>query len=180
MVVVVAAPTDRKLSSILKKSSNGSISILDVQTQQASFYGDQPNVIFVTGKKLKCIDCKQAIFLMRTKDSIPEIFHCDNAVAIVNSSDQKLLTLVAERHIKAITCGFSNVDTLTLSSLTSDSAVISLQRQVKAFDGSILEPFDLPVSFSSYIDPLTLLYSAAVLCLLGKQNPLTSYGLWKL
>lgn len=180
MVVVIAAPSDRKLSSILKKSSNGSISILDVHTQQASFFGEHPDIVFVTGKKFRCIDCKQAIFLMRTKDSIPELFQCDNAVAIVNSSDQKLLSLVAQRHIKAITCGFSNVDTLTLSSLTSDSAVISLQRQVKAFDGSILEPFDLPVSFSSYFEPFSLLYSAAVLCLLGKQNPLTSYELWKL
>lgn len=180
MVVVTAAPTDKKLSAILKKSSNGALSILNAQTQQASFYGKIPDLIFVTENEFKHIECDYAIFLVRSKNCIPETFHCKNAIAVVNSSDRNLLEMVAQRRIKALTCGLSSVDTLTLSSLTSDSAAISLQRQVQAFDGSTVEPFELPVSFTSHFEPFSLLYCAAVFCLLGKDNPLSGCGLWKL
>ena len=180
MVVVLAGTAEKKLSAMMKRSSNGMLSILEVQTQEASFCGEEPDLIFVTEQKFKRIDCGNAIFLVRGRSGIPEVFNCKNAVAVVNSSDQNLLELVAQRHIKALTCGLATVDTLTLSSLTSDSAVISLQRQVEAFDGTILEPFELPVSFSSYIEPFSLLSCAAVFCLLGKDNPLSGLRLWQL
>lgn len=91
-----------------------------------------------------------------------------------------MLSAVAGRRLPAVTCGLGTSDTLTLSSFTVDSAVISLQRQLTAFDGTPVEPFELPVSFSGKLEPFELLAAAAIFCLMGKQNPLAAAPLWRI
>ena len=180
MIVVTAGLADKKFSAIMKKSENSSLSILEVQTQSAAFFGDEPDVVLVTGQKIEQINCRNAVFLVRGHSSLPEKFQCEQAIAVVDSSDQSLLEQVAQHRIKALTCGLSGADTLTLSSFTPDSAVISLQRQLEAFDGTVLEPFELPVIFSAHVEPFSLLSCAAVFCFLGKKNPLANCKLWEL
>ncbi|WP_101911152.1 hypothetical protein [Marasmitruncus massiliensis] len=180
MIVVTAGLADKKFNAIMKKGGNGTLSILEVQTQNAAFLGDEPDLVLVTGQKIEQISCRNAVFLVRGHSSMPEKFCCEQAVAVVDSSDQSLLEQVAQHHIKALTCGLASVDTLTLSSFTTDSAVISLQRQIEAFDGTVLEPFELPVSFSTHVEPFSLLSCAAVFCFLGKKNPLINCKLWEL
>lgn len=180
MIVVTAGLADKKFNAIIKKGGNGALSILEAQTQDAEFQGDEPDLVLVTGQKMEQISCQNAIFLVRGHSGMPNKFRCEHAVAIVDSSDQSLLEQVAKHHIKALTCGLASVDTLTLSSYTSDSAVISLQRQITAFDGTILEPFELPVSFISHVEPFSLLACAAVFFFLGKKNPLANCKLWEL
>jgi hypothetical protein len=64
-------------------------------------------------------------------------------------------------------CGLSLRDTLTLSSLTSRSAVISLQRPVARLDGALAEPGDIPLPLSREWAPFPLLCRAGVLLLSG-------------
>lgn len=88
-------------------------------------------------------------------------------VAIVDSCNQDVMKLVSETELPAITCGLSARDTITLSSINEDSAVIDLQRSITCFDGKIMEPQEIPISLCSTIDSFALMCVAAIFILSG-------------
>lgn len=180
IVVTATGAAGHLLGSLLRVGSGGALSVLCAETSAAAFSGDGPDFILLSEQSFSHIECENAAFIIRGKDCIPSQILCPNAVAIVDSSDSANMEQVSLRRLRALTCGLSISDTFTLSSLTADSAVIALQRPVTAFDGSITEPFELPVLFHSRVEPFLLLACAAVFCLSGQKNPLASLKSWKL
>lgn len=178
MVVVTAGDPGRRLRELLR--TGGALSMLCADTDRAAFSGDGPDIVFLSQRAFYQIACENAAFIVRRKGELPREFSCKNAVAIIDSADPAVLSAVAGRRLPAVTCGLGTSDTLTLSSFTVDSAVISLQRQLTAFDGTPVEPFELPVSFSGKLEPFELLAAAAIFCLMGKQNPLAAAPLWRI
>lgn len=178
MVVVTAGGPGRRLRELLR--TGGTLSMLCADTDRAALSGDGPDIVFISQKTFLQIACDNAAFIIRKKEELPQEFSCKNAVAIVDSADSDVLAAVAGRRLPAVTCGLGTSDTLTLSSLTVDSAVISLQRQITAFDGTKVEPFELPVSFSKRVEPFELLAAAAVFVLMGSRNPLAGAPLWRI
>ena len=67
-----------------------------------------------------------------------------------------------KHHLRTLTCGLSSKDTLTLSSVTAESAVICLQREIGTLGGEVLEPYEIPVKLRRAVDRMELLS----LCLL--------------
>lgn len=94
------------------------------------------------------------------------------AVAVVNSGVPASIEAVSKTGMPAITCGFSPRDTMTLSSFDSDSAVLSLQRGVKCFDGSVEEPREIPLKLAYPLDSFTLMAAASVYILCGRSEEL--------
>ncbi|MEM1486108.1 hypothetical protein V6615_14750 [Oscillospiraceae bacterium PP1C4] len=178
MIIVTARGADRRLSGLLSKSCAGKISVLCVDTASAAFSGTGPDIVFVTQQAFSHIACENAAFIVRSNNCLPQQIDCAHAVAIVDSSSSAVMEQVALRHLRALTCGLATSDTFTLSSLTADSAVVSLQRRIVAFDGTSVEPFELPVFFSERIEPFSLLACAAIFCLMGKRNPLLQAASW--
>ncbi len=174
MVVLTVGEADRQLEPLLR--CNSSLSILHAQAPWVSLHGGGPDLVILPQPQR--LSCPRAILLLRRGGQLPQTVHCGQLVAVADSSDTRSLQQLAKRQLPAVTCGFSHQDTFTLSSLTSDSAVISLQRSLRAFDGSTSEPFELPVSLPHPMDPFTLLSCAAVFCLLGQKNPLIGLPLW--
>ena len=174
MVALSVGGSDRQLEPLLR--CNSSLSILHAQSPRASLYGDGPDLVVLPQPQTLC--CPAAILLLRRGGRLPQHIRCSRLVAIADSSDIQVLRQLARRQLPALTCGFSRQDSFTLSSLTCDSAVISLQRPLRAFDGSATEPFELPVSLPCPIEPFTLLATAAIFCLLGRKNPLYGMPLW--
>ena len=72
-----------------------------------------------------------------------------------------------ERGLRAVTCGFSPYDTVTLSSSTGEQSVVTLQREIHTVEGNLLEPADYPVLLTEPRSGEDVLISAAVLLLLG-------------
>lgn len=64
-----------------------------------------------------------------------------------------------------ISCGLGVRDTITVSSLTRESAVVSLQRPVTTLSGRRVEPCELPLSLPSGMDVHHVLAAAGVLLL---------------
>ena len=87
-------------------------------------------------------------------------------VAIVATACPFICKTIAASGIPAITCGLSPKDTLTLSSRTSDSLMISLQRTMSSISGYSIDPVEIPLSLSCPRNPLLVLPAAAVLLLL--------------
>jgi len=90
------------------------------------------------------------------------------AVAIVDSSDEQLLEHVSDTRLPAVTCGLRSRDTITLSSMAGESAVIDLRRNVSCLDGSLAEPQEIPLRHQNPQDKFLLMSAAAILILSGK------------
>ncbi len=179
VIVVTATGSNRRFSSLLSQGCGSKIPVLCVDAASAAFSGEGPDIVFVSQQMFSMIACENAAFIVRGGHCLPEQIECSNAVAIVDSSNA-VLGQVAPRHLRALTCGLATSDTFTLSSYTAESAVISMQRRIAAFDGTSIEPFELPVSFSSRTEPFSLLACAAIFCLMGKQNPLVNAKSWNI
>lgn len=179
LVVVAAKDPDRQLFRLFR-CHGGRISLLNVRTLSAKLEGETPDLVFVTGSRIPRLSCENEVLILRSGRELPVRPADRHAIAILNSSDPRTLKQAAKQHLPALTCGRLTSDTFTLSSLTTDSAVISLQRPVQAFDGSTVEPFELPVTFSLPPDPFCLLACAASFCLLGRKNPLAGLSCWRL
>ena len=94
------------------------------------------------------------------------------AVAIVDSSDDQLLGHVSDTRLPAITCGLRSRDTITLSSMTGDSAVIDLRRDISCLDGSVAEPQEIPLRHQDPRENFLFMAAAAILILSGKIESL--------
>ena len=70
---------------------------------------------------------------------------------------------------EAVTCGLGSREDLSLSSIREDGAMLSLRRDLRALDGSLLEAQEIPVSLDRgrAPEPEALLAAAGAMLLLG-------------
>ncbi len=87
---------------------------------------------------------------------------------VLGSDNSAALNFLAGSSIPAITCGLSGRDSLTLTSMTENSAVIALQRNLPRHDGSYTEPMELPINFAHTVDRYALLCGVATLGFCGR------------
>ena len=97
----------------------------------------------------------------------------DSLLAVVDSSNEEVLLHVSRTKLPAVTCGLSPRDTLTLSSIGEQSAVVSLQRAIVCLDGAVCEPQEIPVLLRAPADCFVLMAVAAVFILSGNISRLS-------
>ncbi len=131
--------------------------------------------LFLTdGKGLEFVSAENTVVIIRDAGCLTCRVEGEG-VAVVDAGRENAVRLAAKTRLDAITCGLSPRDTITLSSLKEDSAVICLQRGVACFDGAVAEPQEIPVSLCPGADSFALMSAAAVYILSGNVNKL--YGL---
>ncbi len=91
--------------------------------------------------------------------------------AVVDSENKNAANMLRVDGIQTVTCGLSQKDTVTFSSLDNDRAVVSLQRGLKALDGSDIDPVEVPVAFSPSHSEYPVLAAVAVLLLACVKIP---------
>ena len=84
---------------------------------------------------------------------------------IVESKNEDALRFLKDNKLTAICCGMSNKDTVNISSLDIDNAVICLQRQLKTFEDKIAHQGDYPIVITGEYDMFTILSAFSVLLL---------------
>lgn len=149
------------------------------EAKSASLLGVSPDLTLLCAAPGH-IRCENAVFVAGRPEELPLSFCGERCAAVLDSANTGLRTAAARLRLPALTCGLSGADTFTVSSWRGDGAVISLLRPLTAFDGLLVEPFELPVTYEQQPDPFDLLACAAVYCLLGKANPLNGVDLWRL
>jgi hypothetical protein len=132
---------------------------------------DEEAQLILADMNYRAVRADQVVFVYRDYESVnPELPIDANAIAIVDSSKEDLLAYVATTGLPAITCGLSAKDTVTLSSMRTDSAVINLQRGVTCFDGSLAEPQEIPIKRPEDADSFAVMAASAI-CLLAGKSP---------
>jgi hypothetical protein len=91
--------------------------------------------------------------------------------AVVEPDNVGAVGIIKALRLRTITCGLSQADTLTFSSIDTASAVISLQRAVRSLYGGTILPRDIPVSFVKEFGCYPLLAAAAVMLLCEMPFP---------
>jgi hypothetical protein len=135
-----------------------------------------PDFIVIDSKVIKNVHTQGGIALFRKHVparqnrayalEIPPAFF-----AVIDSDSSEAADMLRGDGIQTITCGLSQKDTVTFSSLENDRAVVSLQRGLKALDGSHIEPVEVPITFSPAHSEYPMLAAVAVLLLSGVAIP---------
>lgn len=170
MISVVVAPSG-PLAGILYHVLSRCNEVLWVNEKEICLPDIAPDVLLVSSPvPLECDG--DVIYVLGALKEVPDENFAvgQRAVAVVNSQNAQGLSFAAQHHLKTLTCGLSNKDTLTLSSLREDSAVICLQREIKTLGGGHMEPAEIPVRLRSPIERGDLLSLAAVLLLCGDSD----------
>ena len=81
-----------------------------------------------------------------------------DAVGLLSSDNLPAAEFIRRCGVRAMTLGMSSKDTLTLSSITPDSAVLCLQRAISDLFGSTLHPVEIPFPFPTVM--MLFLFSA--------------------
>ena len=108
------------------------------------------------------------ICLIRNNDSA--IIHniATNSIVIANGDSHDLVMSLGECRNTVITCGFSGICTVTLSSVTDEDFVMCIQRNITNIYGECIMPQEIPVK---QIFPETynamFMYTLALVC--GKK-----------
>lgn len=159
ITILVAASADERdfsgaLSRMLKKHFGGAQCPEFMLCDIASYNSKKTDKIIIV--------CKSPHI------ALSGLCNTTQAIAIVDSSSEELLRQVSDTRLPAITCGLRRMDTISLSSMTADSAVIDLRRSVTCLDGGKVEPQELPLRMPTLPDSFLLMSTAAILILCGK------------
>ena len=84
-------------------------------------------------------DSFEAGALPAFKDTIP----CK--CVIIDPQNEKSVNLMSKSDVCAVTCGMSEMDTLTYSSINSESITVSLQRTIYSMHNEAIDPQELRI-----------------------------------
>lgn len=167
MIFTVVVQAGDELLCSLYRALSRSYEVLCVGQREVLLPDISPEVLLLGAKRAPECD-GDVIYVLKDAQEDEDFTPSPHAVAVVHSQDESSLRFCAQHHLRTLTCGLSSKDTLTLSSVTAESAVICLQREIGTLHGEVLEPYEIPVKLRRRIDRMELLSLAAVLLLCGE------------
>jgi hypothetical protein len=131
---------------------------------------DQADFLILENSNIQSLHLNKGLILFKSDISGCEnIFLPQNFIAIVESDNEKAIELLKRNSLQAITCGLSQKDTLTFSSLDSEKAAISLQREIHSLKGDTILPHEMTLKLDSSYGNYSILAAVAVLLLSGLE-----------
>jgi hypothetical protein len=131
--------------------------------------GEDTQIELIETDHLKSLYADRTIIYFKNKcDLHPLKTISGDITAVVNANYRRQLAFVSRHHLKTVTYGFSNRDTVTFSSRDDERLVISLQRSVYTLDGVLIDPMEIPCRISGERNDLSILAYVAILILLGE------------
>lgn len=89
-------------------------------------------------------------------------------VAVADSANAEAVELLRKTGVCAVICGMSQKDSVTFSSLDAESAVVSVQRELRTLRGGTVEPGEISVAFTAEPPSGYPLLAAVTVLLLGE------------
>ena len=94
---------------------------------------------------------------------------CCIKYAVLEPQNTKAAALLSKTDISAITCGMSDLDTMTFSSMNQRFPIATLQRSLIALDGSVIDPREVRLCPVSGLSLYPSLAAAACVLISGKE-----------
>ncbi len=146
---------------------NQKISFQFYQKDILQSYGNCPSLEIFHLNQIKILDLEETLLFLKSKADLRLVQYVNpKTIMIINSAKEQQLKYAARLQAQVITIGLSHKDTITFSSKGEYEWVVSLQRAIRALDGSIIEPMEIPCYFDrSYSDDYILGFVAILLLL---------------
>lgn len=174
-MIIAAKIQDKKFWNLLSGILGSYFPTVHVYDRKLTAMCHYAEFVITDTQSFDVIEAGATLVIYKDAQEIPpNFFEGQQAVAIVDSCNKDLYGFVNATKLPAITCGLSAKDTITLSSIGQDSAVIDLQRSVTCFDGTVVEPQEIPLQLSTAVDSFALMAAAAVFILTGNIERLCS------
>lgn len=139
----------------------------DYISDKAVFKGFEPITIVSEYKKCKLnIDKGIAVFLDDTDRFLGQEFP-ENIIGICEDCNQKALKIFSKSKIPVISCGMNSKNTITLSSINSNTLLATLQRTITDINGNEIEPEEFRLTTNKKYQPFSIMVCIAVLLLCG-------------
>ena len=180
-VVAVAPYSDKRFWKELTNGLAPFFSVLHTHHSRLAVPRGKAELLVADSCTFESIESDLALLIFKDTEQFSlETVKAKQIVAVVDSRNAQLVSFVSSTKLPAITCGLSPRDTITLSSIAVDSAVINLQRTVTCFDGSVVEPQEIPLKIGSEIDNYTLMALASVFIMSGNIQKLLNIQFLKI
>ena len=178
MIHVVMKTENNSIYNVLKQAVQENIST--TYLSESRLIGNKKNsdLIFYNLPNLEQINCDKTLLILdHLKNCEIRCASSCRVIAVVNSNNTEALQTASALKIPAVTCGMQSKDTITLSSITQESAVLSIQRSIVTFDNTVIEPSEIPLTLHSSLDNFTILAVCAILILSGNFSLLQNISL---
>ena len=168
-VILVAQKKDRLFWNTLSEIVDRNFSVLHACERRLRLDRGDAELILTDRESFDTVQAGDAVIVFKEKMELDlDALAARRTIAVVDASNRELLAWVAAMDIPAITCGMSEKDTVTLSSMRADSAVVGFQRVFTRFGGAACEPQEFPVPLHAQTDGFALMAGAAICALCGK------------
>jgi hypothetical protein len=145
VVSVIGKSTDKSLEEIILSQLSKSYRVTYIKNKSLVQTGSGYEIVVADTPELKSLYVPECIIIMKTGGLIPDIPLPEKSIIIANSEELEQLKALKNSNLNVLTCGSNEKDTLCYSSLTSDSIVISLNREITAFSGRKIQPLEIPL-----------------------------------
>ena len=164
--------TVNTLFAAIRASALGAVHICEESVAIVPPKAKTLDFIVIDNKKIKNVHTQPGIALFRKH--VPRGQHIEippSFYAVIDSDNGEAADMLRGDGIQTVSCGLSQKDTVTFSSLENDCAVVSLQRGLKALDGTDIGPVEVPVAIAHSHSEYSLLAAVAALLLSGVKMP---------
>ena len=164
---------DKSITSKLCRVLSDYGGVLYFSDTKASRYGNYGNISFNIYEcdNVNEIAIPDGIVIFKSKQSgNSAIKLSDTTIVIIESTNCSAISAINGNNNPCISCGMSNNDSVTLSSISDNSATISIQRSITDIKGNVIEPCDITVRLKQFCDGFTLLSIFCLLVISGEIN----------
>lgn len=88
-------------------------------------------------------------------------------IGICEADDKEALEVFSKRPIAVISCGMGRKNTVTLSSINADTALLTFQRTLTDIKGNTIEPAEYKIRLKDKYRSFSIMASATILLLYG-------------
>jgi len=145
VVSVIGKSTDKILEEIILSQLSKTYKVTYIKSKSLVQAGSGYEIVMSDTPELKSLYIGECIIVMKNGGKIPDIPLPEKSIIIASSENFEQLAALKNTRLNVITCGISDKDTLCCSSITADSVVISLNRQITAFSGRKIQPLEIPL-----------------------------------
>ena len=163
-VVLYGDKEDKTLKNMIIKEIATDFCVIYYNGDKLLSSGDGEKILLIESDNINEIET-ECIIILKNNLKTEKIKNLnENSIVIINSGNKSHIEWMSGLDAGVITCGMLAKDTMTFSSISENSAVISLQRSLP-LKNTVIEPFEMPVTKHKDFDEYSML-SIAILKLI--------------
>ena len=144
-IIVIGNEKDTTLERLIKETLTKTYRVLYIKNNRFTDLGKGYELVVFDSRSPVTEGISAPIIIAKRHSDIP----CDippASTSIINADNSIQLNAVIKSGSFAIPCGISSTSTVSFSSENEETAVISLNRSIRALSGKEIQPLEIPVS----------------------------------